>query len=72
MGLRNLVDVINALNIKSISVPPLGCGLGGLEWIDVKPLLETAFEQLSDVNVNILEPRGALPATGNGADECAL
>jgi len=35
-GLIALREDIKALNIKSIAIPPLGCGLGGLKWDDVK------------------------------------
>ncbi|MCC3732022.1 macro domain-containing protein [Rouxiella badensis] len=43
-GLQDLVDVINSNNISSIAIPPLGSGLGGLNWDDVKPLhCECAF-----------------------------
>ena len=31
-GLHDLVRVIQERNIKSVAVPPLGCGLGGLDW----------------------------------------
>jgi O-acetyl-ADP-ribose deacetylase (regulator of RNase III) len=58
-GLTDLVNVIQQYNIKSISVPPLGCGLGGLEWGDVKPRIESALAQLDDVEVTIFEPTGA-------------
>ena len=60
-GLKDLVCVINKLNIKSIAVPPLGCGLGGLEWCEVKPLIESALAQLDNVNIIIFEPKGAPP-----------
>ena len=61
-GLADLISVIKNYNIKSIAVPPLGCGLGGLEWSEVKPLMESAFTQLNDVEVIIFEPIGAPPA----------
>lgn len=58
-GLLDLINVIQTYNIKSIAVPPLGCGLGGLEWEEVKPRMEAVFADLSDVNVIIFEPKGA-------------
>ena len=61
-GLADLINVIKSYNIKSIAVPPLGCGLGGLEWNEVKPLMEAAFTQFADMEVIIFEPTGAPPA----------
>jgi O-acetyl-ADP-ribose deacetylase (regulator of RNase III) len=48
-GLDALVDDVRRLGIRSIAVPPLGCGLGGLDWDDVRPLIEQAFAALPDV-----------------------
>lgn len=58
-GLDDLVKQIIKLGIKSIAIPPLGCGNGGLFWNDVKSLIENAFYELSDVEVQLFEPRGA-------------
>jgi len=57
-GLADLVNVIKERDISSISIPPLGCGLGRLRWDEVKPLMETTFIQLSGTNVHIYEPIG--------------
>ncbi len=58
-GLRSLVDTIRQNNIHSIAMPPLGSGLGGLEWTDVKPRIEAALQPLTEVRVIIYEPKGA-------------
>lgn len=58
-GLAALVEVIRARRIRSIAIPPLGSGLGGLEWVEVKPRIEAALAGLADVRVMILEPQGA-------------
>ena len=58
-GLTDLVNEIQKLDITSIAIPPLGCGNGGLNWLEVKPLIESAFVQLPDVRVIIFEPAGA-------------
>lgn len=58
-GLQDLVTVIANLDIKSIALPPLGCGLGGLDWSNVKGCIESALSQLSEVNVIVFEPKGA-------------
>lgn len=59
LGLKDLVRVIEELNIQSIAIPPLGCGLGGLEWSDVKHRMMEALEPLSDVSIIVFEPKGA-------------
>jgi O-acetyl-ADP-ribose deacetylase (regulator of RNase III) len=38
-GLDDLVRVIQEHGIRSIAIPPLGCGNGGLAWSEVEPLL---------------------------------
>lgn len=58
-GLVDLVAQVRQLEIRSIAVPPLGCGNGGLEWSDVRPLIEEAFAQTPEVGVRLFEPVGA-------------
>lgn len=58
-GLVDLITRVRELHIKSIAVPPLGCGNGGLFWSDVQPRIEEAFEQLPDVRTLIYAPTGA-------------
>ena len=55
-GLANLVSVIKELRIKSVTIPPLGCGLGGLDWKVVRPIIESSVKELSGVEINIIEP----------------
>jgi hypothetical protein len=38
-------------------MPALGCGLGGLDWNDVKPLIEEAFVHLPNVKVLLFVPK---------------
>jgi O-acetyl-ADP-ribose deacetylase (regulator of RNase III) len=61
-GLADLLRVVRELGIKSIAVPPLGCGNGGLDWADVKPKIEAAFASEPNVQVLLYEPKGAPPA----------
>ena len=42
--------------IRSIAIPPLGSGNGGLNWSDVRPKIEAALGALNDVSVIIYEP----------------
>jgi len=60
-GLVDLVAQIKHYRIQSIAIPPLGAGLGGLNWADVKPRIEKAFAELPDVRVLMFEPKGAPP-----------
>ena len=62
-GLIDLVHQVKSLGIKSIAIPPLGCGLGGLEWSQVRPLIEQAFAALPNVRVLLFEPKGAPAAS---------
>ncbi|WP_397596529.1 DNA methyltransferase [Silanimonas sp.] len=58
-GLADLVRVVRQRGIRSIAVPPLGCGLGGLAWADVRPRIERAFAALPEVEVRLFAPVGA-------------
>lgn len=56
-GLKDLVKVIKECNIKSIAIPPLGCGCGGLNWNEVKIIIEQELNELTDVKIWIYEPK---------------
>jgi O-acetyl-ADP-ribose deacetylase (regulator of RNase III) len=58
-GLRALVEEVQQRDIRSIAIPPLGCGNGGLRWADVKPRIEAAFAELAHVRVVLFEPSSA-------------
>lgn len=58
-GLKALVEEVRQRGIRSIAIPPLGCGLGGLRWSEVRPRIERALAPLSDVRVLLYEPDGA-------------
>ena len=55
-GLEDLVNVVRKHEIRSIAIPPLGSGLGGLNWSEVRPRIEKALSLLDDVQVVIFEP----------------
>jgi O-acetyl-ADP-ribose deacetylase (regulator of RNase III) len=56
-GLRALVTEVETRGIRSIAIPPLGAGLGGLDWARVRPLIESALHRLPDVRAVVFEPR---------------
>lgn len=58
-GLTALLREIRKRKIRSVAIPPLGSGLGGLNWNEVRPRIEKAFEALPDVEVLLFEPAGA-------------
>lgn len=62
-GLDSLVFVVRELGITSIAIPALGCGNGGLDWADVRPLIEQACARMPGVRAVIFAPEGA-PAPG--------
>ena len=58
-GLVDLIAQVKNLGIRSIAIPPLGCGNGGLNWHEVKPMIEAAFADIAEVDVRLFEPSGA-------------
>lgn len=58
-GLTDLRDKIAEYQIKSIALPPLGCGNGGLDWGIVKPLIVNELS-LVDADIIIYEPSDAI------------
>ena len=58
-GLNALAEAIRERNIHSIAVPPLGSGLGGLEWQEVCPRIEAALRGFNDLRIVVFEPNGA-------------
>lgn len=60
-GLAALLVTIRRLGIRSVAVPPLGCGAGGLSWDVVGPLMQQALGELDGVDVLLFAP-GPAPA----------
>ena len=64
-GLSALIRLVRDLGLRSIAIPPLGCGLGGLDWRTVRPMIEAAFRELPDVRVFLYEPAGTSLTTSS-------
>ena len=58
-GLHALKKKMIQKQIKSIAIPPLGSGLGGLDWSLVRSRIEKTLGGLSDVEIIVYEPAGA-------------
>jgi len=58
-GLDSLREVIEKYNIRSVALPPLGCGNGGLDWADVYPAIQRALGELTEVEILVYPPVGA-------------
>jgi O-acetyl-ADP-ribose deacetylase (regulator of RNase III) len=73
-GLEDLVRIVRGHGIRSVAVPPLGCGNGGLEWRVVRQAIEEAFAEVADVDVVIYEPTDAYSAEAkrSGVEELTL
>ena len=60
-GLAALAQEIRERDIRSIAIPPLGSGLGGLDWSKVRPRIESMLREFDDLNVVVFEPGGGPP-----------
>jgi O-acetyl-ADP-ribose deacetylase (regulator of RNase III) len=58
-GLTALVRELHVHGIRSIAIPPLGCGNGGLVWNDVRPRIEHALQGAPNIEVLLYAPAGA-------------
>jgi Predicted phosphatase homologous to the C-terminal domain of histone macroH2A1 len=55
-GLQDLRRFLQENRVKSIAIPPLGSGNGGLDWPEVRDQIELALGDLDGVNIQIFEP----------------
>lgn len=56
-GLNELVRVLPQLDIRSVAIPPLGCGNGGLDWTEVRKLLQDKLAPIEEqFTISIYEP----------------
>lgn len=58
-GLKALAEVVCQRGIRSIAVPALGSGLGGLEWSSVRQRIEVTLRDFDDLDAVVFEPDSA-------------
>ncbi len=57
-GLKALVaELTNRIEIATVAIPALGCGLGGLPWSQVKSVMELQLSLLDEVEFLVYLPR---------------
>lgn len=57
-ALKFLAENYAQMGITTLALPPLGCGLGGLDWSEVKVLIEKYLGSIIDLEVFVYEPQG--------------
>lgn len=55
-GMSSLVEEVRSRGIRSLAIPALGCGNGGLDWREVRPVIDSALRQLDGVHVLFFAP----------------
>lgn len=70
-GLRILAEKYAEWGIKSLALPPLGCGNGGLDWADVWPLIDRYLGDLPIV-IEVWVPDGAEADDSSASDDTQL
>ena len=66
-GLRHLAIHHADMGIFYLALPPLGCGLGGLNWPDVRGLIDKHLGDLADLDVLVYEPHAS---QSKAPDDC--
>jgi len=56
-GLLDLIEQLREHAITSVAMPALGCGFGGLDWAEVRPLIVDAFSAIPSMRVLLFAPR---------------
>lgn len=58
VGLADMRHRLREIDVRSVAIPALGCGEGGLEWGDVLPLINVTAEQMTrdGIRVEIYPP----------------
>ena len=57
-GLNDLACVLRSRDIRSVVLPPLGSGLGGLDWSEVRPRIKATLAEIENLRAIVFEPGG--------------
>jgi len=68
-GLKYLASSYEQMGIQSIAMPALGCGLGGLKWSEVQPLIVKYLGTLPDLDVYVYEPQGTAAVNSDSSEK---
>lgn len=63
-GLDDLVRFLREHHVRSVAVPALGCGCGGLSWGRVESVIRARLGSLEDVEVRLYGPGAPAGAPG--------
>ncbi|WP_192357691.1 type II toxin-antitoxin system antitoxin DNA ADP-ribosyl glycohydrolase DarG [Mesorhizobium mediterraneum] len=66
-GLDDFVRQLRAFHITSVAMPPVGCGNGGLDWRNVKPIIEDKLGPLNDIEIVVFLPKEEISEGTNDA-----
>ena len=58
-GLKSLKAEVKRLELKSVAIPALGSGLGGLPWNEVERLIQESLAECPEVHWHIYPPQAA-------------
>lgn len=48
LAFRNMAERCATIGIQRVAVPAIGCGLGGLSWVDVEATIDEALVDVQD------------------------
>lgn len=55
ISLREMLSIAESLNIHSIALPAIGAGLGGLNWVDVKSVINKVSSKSPKIDLFVVE-----------------
>jgi O-acetyl-ADP-ribose deacetylase (regulator of RNase III) len=71
-SIEDMVAQLNGLplnEVRSVAIPALSCGLGGLPWSEVEPMMATALKELHPNIVATIIPPQAAPQLKTGLQQ---